>query len=184
MTKRLDQILVIDVEATCWQGKVPSGQENEIIEIGICPLDIASGQILDKESILVKPERSKVSKFCTELTTLTQEQVDTGISFAQACTMLKKNYRSSDRVWASYGDYDRNQFQRQCQSRQIAYPFGPRHINIKTLLAVMHALPKEVGMDEALKLLRLPLVGTHHRGADDAWNIACILSKLILQNRN
>ena len=32
---------------------------------------------------------------------------------------------------------------------------------------------KEVGM--ALDKLGLPLEGTHHRGVDDAWNIAKIL---------
>ena len=184
MARKLDLIIVVDVEATCWQGTVPPGQENEIIEIGICPLDVASGQALDKDSILVRPERSQVSKFCTELTTLTQEQVDRGISFGEACTLLKKKYKTSDRIWASYGDYDRNQFQRQCQSRHITYPFGPRHINVKSLLAVMYALPKEVGMSEALNLLQLPLIGTHHRGTDDAFNIACILSKLILGYRS
>jgi len=34
----LDQVLVIDIEATCWEGPPPEGLESEIIEIGICPL--------------------------------------------------------------------------------------------------------------------------------------------------
>ncbi|MFP4578906.1 MAG: DNA polymerase III, partial [Coleofasciculus sp.] len=29
MSRKIDQILVIDVEATCWQGKPPPGQESE-----------------------------------------------------------------------------------------------------------------------------------------------------------
>ncbi|WP_246259914.1 hypothetical protein [Oxynema aestuarii] len=36
-----------------------------------------------------------------------------------------------------------------------------------------------VGMDEALQRLSLPLEGTHHRGGDDAWNIAKVASKLM-----
>lgn len=36
----------------------------------------------------------------------------------------------------------------------------------------------------ALEILKLPLEGTHHRGGDDAWNIATILSRLVLQRRN
>jgi inhibitor of KinA sporulation pathway (predicted exonuclease) len=180
---KLDQILVVDIEATCWEGAIPSEEESEIIEIGICPLDIATGQRLEKESILVKPERSRVSEFCTQLTTLTQEQVDRGISFKDACSLLRKKYLSKDRIWASYGDYDRSQFQRQCQSHSITYPFGNRHLNVKSLLAVVYALPGEVGMAQALELLNLPLEGTHHRGGDDAWDIARILSKLLLQAR-
>jgi inhibitor of KinA sporulation pathway (predicted exonuclease) len=79
--------------------------------------------------------------------------------------------------------YDRRQFERQCQSRYVSYPFGSRHINVKSLLAIIHALPQEVGMAKALELLNLPLEGTHHRGGDDAWNIAGILSELLLQTR-
>ena len=183
MAKKLDQILVVDIESTCWEGNPPAGQENEIIEIGICPIDIATGDRLEKESILVKPERSQVSEFCTNLTTLTQAQVNLGISFESACSILKKKYLSKDRVWASYGDYDRRQFEKQCQSRQISYPFGTRHINVKTLFGIIHTLPNEIGMDRALELLNLPLEGTYHRGGDDAWNIASILSKLILPKR-
>lgn len=183
MAKKLDQILVIDIEATCWEGSPPPGEKNEIIEIGICTLDVATGERLEKRSILVKPKRSKVSKFCTQLTTLTQEQVDQGISFAEACSILKEEYGSQDRVWASYGDYDRQQFERQCQYRPNNYPFGTRHINVKTLFAIIYLLPREVGMAKALELLGTPLEGTHHRGVDDAWNIAGILSELLLKRR-
>lgn len=183
MAKKIDQIIVIDVESTCWETKPPAGQESEIIEIGICPVDVASGSKLEKQSILVRPERSTVSKFCTQLTTLTQEQVEKGITFQEACSILKKKYLSKDRIWASYGDYDRLQFEGQCRARNINYPFGPGHINVKSLLAIIHALPREIGMSEALELLNLPLSGVHHRAGDDAWNIALILSELLLQRR-
>lgn len=183
MAKKLGQILVVDIESTCWQDAPPPGQESEIIEIGICLFDVASAQRLEKDSILVKPDRSQVSEFCTQLTTLTQAQVDRGISFAAACSILKKKYLSKERVWASYGDYDRRQFERQCESFKLSYPFGTTHLNVKSLFAIIHALPQEVGMDRALEILNLPLEGTHHRGGDDAWNIASILSKLLLPMR-
>lgn len=179
MAKKLDQILVIDVESTCWEGKIPDGQESEIIEIGICIIDIAFLQILKRDSILVKPEKSKLSSFCVNFTELTQEIVDSGVSFSDACKILKKEYGARERLWASYGDYDRRQFERQCQSRKISYPFGPSHLNIKTLFAVKQKLSVEPSMDEALALLKLPLVGRHHCGIDDAYNISQILLKLL-----
>ena len=179
MARKLDQILVIDVEATCWAGNPPPGQEAEIIEIGICVLDVASGKRLSKESILVKPQRSTVSPFCTQLTTLTQAQVDMGVSFQTACAVLKEKYLAKKRLWASYGDYDRRQFERQCQDRDIPYPFGSTHLNVKNLFAVRHRLSNEVGLDKALALLNRPLDGSHHRGDDDAWNIAGVLSTLL-----
>ncbi len=179
MAKKLDHILVVDLEATCWDGEAPTGQTNDIIEIGLCPLEVATGRRLEKRSILVKPERSSVSPFCTSLTTLTPEQVAGGISFAEACAILKKQYQSRDRIWASFGDYDRNQFQRQCAETGIPYPFGSRHINVKTLFALSRRLPEEVGMPQALEMLGMDLEGTHHRGHDDAWNIAGILARLL-----
>jgi inhibitor of KinA sporulation pathway (predicted exonuclease) len=183
LARRLDRILVIDVEATCWEGAPPEGQENEIIEIGICTVDVASTERLVRRSILVRPERSTVSEFCTQLTTLTQEQVEQGIAFAEACALLKSEYLTKERLWASWGDYDRRQFEKQCRATNTDYPFGPGHLNVKTLFAIVNSLPREVGMPEALKRLSLEHEGTHHRADDDAWNIAEILSKLLLQWR-
>lgn len=184
MAKRMDQIIVVDVESTCWEGAPPAGQESEIIEIGVCPLDIASGQRLGRYGILVRPERSRVSPFCTRLTTLTQEQVDSGVSFTEACAWLKDTFASRQRAWASFGDYDRRQFERLCASRGISYPFGTRHLNVKTLFALWQALPYEVDLDQALQLSNLSFEGTHHRGDDDAWNIALLLSRLVLHARS
>ena len=179
MARKLDQVVVIDVEATCWEGAPPEGEESEIIEIGVCTLEVASGRRVDREDILVKPARSRVSPFCTSLTTLTKEQVDAGVPFAEACVHLQRAYGMKERMWASYGDYDRRQFERQCAAFGVPYPFGPGHLNVKTLFALMRALSREVGMDGALELLRLPLEGTHHRAGDDAWNIAGILATLL-----
>jgi len=179
MAKRLDQIIVVDLECTCWESEPPPGQIGEIIEIGVCLLDSNSLLRSARQSILVRPERSQVSPFCTKLTTLTQAQVDTGIPFEQACQELRKTYRTSDRTWASYGDFDRRQFERQCQETGVRYPFGKTHLNVKNLLSLALNEPYEVGLDRALDLTGLPLEGTHHRGVDDAWNIAQLLAVLL-----
>jgi inhibitor of KinA sporulation pathway (predicted exonuclease) len=183
MAHRLDQILVIDLEATCWRGKPPPGQRHEIIEIGLCVLDIATGQRLEKRSILVRPEYSTISSYCTSLTTLTQEDVNAGISLGEACHILEQEYHSKERLWASYGDYDRHQFEQNCRLRHIPYPFGPGHVNVKSLFAIAHNLSHEMPLDEAMEALGFPLEGTHHRGEDDAWNIARILADLLLRAR-
>jgi inhibitor of KinA sporulation pathway (predicted exonuclease) len=183
MARKLDQILVIDVEATCWEGGPPPGEISDIIEIGVCPVEIATGRRLDVASILVRPERSQVSPFCTALTTITPEQVAAGVPFADACATVAGQYGARDRVWASWGDYDRRQFERQCREMGVEYPFGPTHLNVKTLFALAAQLPHESGMAAALDHLRLPLDGTHHRAGDDAWNIAAILATLILRLR-
>ncbi|MEC8569588.1 MAG: DNA polymerase III, partial [Planctomycetota bacterium] len=55
MAKSLDQILVIDIESTCWEGGFsPPGQVSEIIEIGLCLVDVASLERLERRSIMVR----------------------------------------------------------------------------------------------------------------------------------
>ncbi len=182
MAKFLDKILIVDVEATCWNGKVPDGMDNEIIEIGVCLLDIYSGEVTNNKGIIVKPQKSVISPFCTELTTITQEMVDSeGISFKDACNILRKEYCSQSRAWASFGAYDYKQFQKQCVSTGIPFPFGSSHINVKTLFALKTKLVREQGMAGALAILEIPLEGIHHRGVDDAKNIAKIM-RWILNN--
>jgi inhibitor of KinA sporulation pathway (predicted exonuclease) len=179
MPKKLDQILVVDVEATCWKGPRPPDQESEIIEIGLCPVDVATLTRVERRSLLVKPERSSVSPFCTEITTLTQADVEQGLALAEACELLREEYLAGRRLWASYGNYDRQQFERECAAKGIPYPFGTGHLNVKTLFAVARGLAREVGMARALALAGLLLEGTHHRGGDDAWNIAALLVQLL-----
>lgn len=175
-------VLVVDVEATCWRGYPPKGQTNEIIEIGICRLNLETLKAEAKRSILVQPARSEISEFCTELTTLTQKQIDSeGISFKQACRILEDEYDSRRLVWGSYGDYDRDIFRRNCRDLGVHYPFSKRHINIKLLFALAKRLNREVGMKRAVGLLGETLEGTHHRGHDDAWNTAKILAYCLKQ---
>jgi len=180
MPKMLDKIIVIDLEATCWEGSPPAGQESEIIEIGLCVLDAASGERSAPRAILVKPQRSTLSHYCTQLTTLIPEMLKDGYSFPDACSLLQDEYQSHQRTWASYGNYDRLQFMEQCKTRGVPYPFGRSHINVKNLLALQFNLTREVNLQKGTGLVGLPFEGTIHRGVDDAWNIAAVLSRVLL----
>lgn len=180
MAKKLDQLIIIDLESTCWQGNPPEGQVSEIIEIGICTLDMQSQEVGEAEGVFVLPTQSEISPFCTQLTSIHPEMVaKEGIDLAEACQILKKKYKTKERVWVSWGDYDRRQFEKNCGLRKIAYPFGVTHLNAKNLFALRHQLPHELGMAEALEHAGLPLKGTHHRGVDDAYNIAMLLKSIL-----
>ncbi len=174
MSKFYDNnILVIDIEATCWEDKnKPKDEINEIIEIGICVVDFLNLKILSSESILVKPQKSKISKYCTDLTTITQDMVNSGVTLSKACNLLQSKYISYRRPWLSWGEYDKNIFEKNCKEYNIKYPFGQKYINLKNLFSVMHGLGGELGMSKAINYLGKPLLGTHHRGVDDAINIA------------
>jgi inhibitor of KinA sporulation pathway (predicted exonuclease) len=179
MDKQLDTIIVIDVESTCWEGDPPPGQRSEIIEIGLCLLEVTTGERTDFRSILVKPRFSTISPYCHKLTSLTKEMVAEGMDFEDACALLVEKFDTKRRTWASYGDYDRLQFMKQSEALDIPYPFGRSHINVKNLLALQHALSKEVNLDQAMTLLGLRFEGRLHRGVDDAWNIAAVLSRVL-----
>ncbi|MET9407587.1 3'-5' exonuclease [Streptomyces sp. NPDC002935] len=166
---------VVDVEATCWEGPPPPGAVSEIIEIGLTVVDLDKGVRVEKHRLLVRPARSTVSAFCTDLTGLTQGEVAEGLDFAEACRELAARHRAGERPWASWGDYDRHQFTRQCAATTTPYPFGRLHTNAKALFTTAHGLRKRPGMAQALRLAELPLEGRHHRGEDDAWNIAALI---------
>lgn len=171
-----NRILVVDLEATCWENEIPKNQINEIIEIGICTLDVVTGEIKDKNSYLIKPVKSEISLFCTKLTTITHELLDKeGMMFEDACNRIMNKYNSLECHWASYGKYDFTMMDTQCKTMNIQNPFGNNHINVKTLFSDVMGLTKRMGMEKALSCLNMPLVGTHHRGVDDAYNIAKIL---------
>lgn len=174
---------VIDVEATCWDGPVPPGAVNEIIEIGLTVVDVAARRRVSRHRVLVRPARSEVSAFCTELTGLTQAEVDRGVSFAEACRVLAEEFGAGGRPWASWGEYDRRQFARQCRAEDVPYPFGPpdgpSHTTAKAVFARAHGLARMCGMARALEIAGLPLEGRHHRGEDDAWNIAALVLGLV-----
>ncbi|MCF3165657.1 exonuclease domain-containing protein [Streptomyces violaceoruber] len=169
---------VVDVEATCWDGQPPPGQVSEIIEIGLTVVDLRAGERTARHRLLVRPSRSKVSPFCTELTGLTQAEVDGGTYFADACRTLAAEHRTGLLPWASWGDYDRRQFTRQCRAAGVEYPFGQHHTNAKIAFTAAYGLRRRPGMAQALELAGLPLEGRHHRGDDDAWNIAALVLEL------
>lgn len=179
-TKR-DLILVIDLEATCWDHPTPEGMEMEIIEIGISAVDYKTKEIRLKETILIKPEYSEVSEFCNNLTTHTQENLEkNGVSFAEACQILEDRFKSKKRIWMSWGEYDKNQFEKDCEKKGVKYPFGRTHINMKPLFSFAYGITNDLGVGQALEHLGLEFEGTPHRGDDDAYNIARILQKVFI----
>lgn len=169
------KINVIDVESTCWEND--KTKISEIIQIGICTYDTVTGKITPAESIYVTPTQStELSPFCKKLTGLTDEQIfGQGVPFKVAADMLKSGYKSMNTPWASWGDYDRRMFQDDSERNGVRNPLCPQHMNAKIFFSVLTG-QKLMGMDKALDFLELPLIGSHHDGADDAYNIARIMA--------
>jgi inhibitor of KinA sporulation pathway (predicted exonuclease) len=175
------KILVIDVEATCWENLPPNkfpSTRNEIIEIGVTTVDIKTKTIEKAESILVKPPTTEISEFCTKLTTITPQMIEKdGISIAQAMDIMEDRYRLKQNIFASWGDYDRRSFEKNCQWAKFSNPVGNLILNVKALFAAKFGYCG--GMDKCAADMRLTFEGTHHRGVDDSRMIARILLKLL-----
>ncbi|NUQ04372.1 MAG: exonuclease domain-containing protein [Anaerolineae bacterium] len=170
--------LIVDLEATCWQDS-KDNTRMEIIEIGAVMLPASPDQPVLEYQRFVRPIMNPVlSDFCTELTSITQEQVDTAEDFSVVFPEFLAWIGGAPFTFCSWGDYDYHQIRRDCARWNLEAPqvFNAR-INVKKVFRKRHH--KHVGMAEALTVLGLPLEGMHHRGIDDARNIAQILLTLM-----
>lgn len=187
----MKKLNIVDIECTCWANeKTPNNEHQsnhmEIIEIGIVQIDIHSLNILNKKSYLVTPVDYGISDFCTHLTGITSEMIiKDGITLKLAINKMIIEFDTQQYQFASWGDFDRIQFQKECNRKEIDFPFNKTHTNLKYSLAVLtRQRPK--GISKMLKFLHMNFEGNLHRGIDDAINIAKmyieIHKQLSLQN--
>lgn len=173
-------LLIVDLEATCWENDPERALESEIIEIGAVLYDPDTKTSKDELQTFVRPVRHPtLSAFCTSLTTIRQRDVDRAPGFAEALDLLQQRFFQSGRVLlASWGDYDRLQLQQDCRLHGLKYPFGKKHLNVKARFAEkLRCRPCSLG--QALVMLHMEFEGTPHRGIDDARNIARVAGKVL-----
>lgn len=172
-------LLIIDLEATCCdRGTVPR-DEMEIIEIGAVLLNGKTLETVSEFGTFIKPVRHPVlTRFCKKLTTITQGDVDGAPQFPEALAKLKAWLEPyPEFLYSSWGAYDKGQIQQDCAFHGLPYPFSEDHLNLKKAFAEAKGLKKRPGMGQALWMLGLELEGTHHRGIDDARNMARIVAR-------
>lgn len=164
--------IIFDLEATCWEGD--KSKPNEIIEIGALKLN-EHFEIVDEFQAFVKPVLyPELSDFCKKLTSITQQEVDGANTFNIVSEQFKI-WMGRSYLLCSWGKYDKNQLQKDCILHQKDFTWTKRHISLKHQYIDQYKVSKRnAGMGAALRQFGLPLVGTHHRGIDDARNIAAI----------
>lgn len=172
------QFLVIDLEATCDdKGAVPRHQM-EIIEIGGVLVDPGTLEIRQEFQTFVRPVvHTQLTPFCTELTSITQSQVDDAPTFPEALELLRAFIGTDYRVrFCSWGNYDKHQFRNDARLHQVSLPFNDnRHINLKEKFSDALGTRRSFGLSRAIRRVGLSFDGTHHRGIDDARNIARLM---------
>jgi inhibitor of KinA sporulation pathway (predicted exonuclease) len=173
--------LVIDLEATCSEDRAIPPDRMETIEIGAVLVRASTFVVEDEFQSFVRPVRHPVLlPFCTKLTGITQAMVDGAPGFPEAFAALRKHLVSgrAGLMWGSWGRYDERQLKQDCALHRVPFHMPP-HVNLKTTFAETQGVRKKQGMAQALALCGLKLEGAHHRGIDDARNIARMLPWIV-----
>lgn len=163
--------IIFDLEATC--EKDNKNFPNEIIEIGAVKINDKK-EILGVFNIFVKPKiNPQLTGFCKELTSITQQDVDNAQLFAIAIKEFKEWIGNEPFVLCSWGFYDKKQIEKDSVRHGLSHSWANNHISLKHQFGTIKGV-RPCGMGKALRMLNLPLDGTHHRGIDDAKNIGKI----------
>ena len=175
---------VIDTERTCWAGGVaPEGQVSEIIEIGLCEVNLADLTLGRCLSLPVVPIRSTVSPYCTELTGWTDELLrKRGRKFEEVCRTLAK-YGVRNRLIIADSADELECFAAQCAERGIENPFGVEIYNVSTEFTLITGQKRNLSLEEKLAHVKLPFDGKLHRASEDARNIARLFAAMMSQSR-
>ncbi|KAJ3654165.1 hypothetical protein Zmor_013375 [Zophobas morio] len=193
-----DFLFVIDFEATCWESADRKTKCPEIIEFPAVLYDVKNGEIVDEFQEYVMPtENPKLSDFCTQLTGIQQNQVDTGVPLS-TCLFLfmkwvnekKKLYgmefpNSDDKAektcaFATWSDWDLGIcFKNECNRKRLTYAkIFRKWIDIRHLYKFYFKKPFN-GLSGALSELGLTFEGKEHCGLHDARNTAKLVGRMI-----
>jgi 3'-5' exoribonuclease 1 len=174
------QFLILDLEATCWQGNAMD-RRSEIIELAAFRVN-RYGEWIDQFQSFVRPiDHPRLSAYCTELTTITQEQVNKAKTFHQVFESFQDwlELEDSTQLICTWGGKDIDIIKAECHRHRYDTSFLPSSINLKAQYARIYRLPKEIGLLKALEHNEIEFEGTPHRAIDDAYNTARLFLQFI-----
>jgi len=190
-----DNIVVIDYEATCEEAK-PPGFKHEIIEFPAVLINTQSRKIISEFQSYVHPVLNpKLSKFCTRLTGISQEQVDNAPKFPEVLNQFESWLKENNLVYegdtsrsfaiATDGPWDMGRFLlHQCHdSKQPLPEWAKKWINIKKSYCNFYRT-KRLPLNQMLENLGLHFEGRPHCGMDDSRNIGRIAIHLLSDGCN
>ena len=179
--------IILDFESTCDQGR--GFGPHEIIEFPSVLVDLETDQVVDDFKSFARPvENPVLTEFCTQLTSITQQDVEGASLFTKVfgrhqAWLEAHHLTETNALFVTCGDWDlMSMLPQQCQLSGIdpaaIPPIYRRWLNIKVLYCQVLDQPRVGGMKKMLNGLGLKLEGTHHRGIDDCRNIGRILLEL------
>lgn len=173
-------LFVVDFEATCDEPR--SGNPPEIIEFPCVVVDSKTKQVVNEFHYYVRPQNDKIlSEFCKNLTGITQEQVDTALSFEEVVKLfMDLLHKYEDPLLITCGDWDfREGYVSSWKiNNNKDLWFADSWCNLKIIFQECYG-GSHWGMKKMLEELNIPLAGRHHSGIDDARNIASIVIRIL-----
>ena len=197
-------LAVLDFEATCWKdSRSKQRAETEIIEFPTVLYRVgASGpgratdvlELVGEWRSFVRPTVNPVlSEFCTQLTGITQAQVDSAASLPEVlaahATWLETATSGAPPeavLFVTCGNWDLGTcLPLELQNKRLVYPSPcyARWVNAKQEFAAEFSLKGRFGMTDMLRAAGLALEGHHHSGLDDSRNIGRCLEALWRRGR-
>lgn len=172
---RLDRLLFVDLELTCWEGEPPPGEQSEIIEIGLAEVDSEALKITRTGRYIVRPRTSRVSDFCAGLTGITQADVKRqGRPLGEVFGSLKKDWGPARKAWYAWGA-DRILLDEAIERGDAdGHPFSPGFFDMAQLYATLRGCGSRVSLEDALKREDLEPQGRRHSAEGDAVDAALI----------
>lgn len=190
MTKN-NFINVIDFEATCLEDNSKLNVMQEIIQIGICKINMnevksmlaleeeRKNELISGHLVYVKPEYNGISEFCTNLTGIRQSDVDNVGNLSNALNIIKKKYSLKNNPIVQWGNFDSLHLKKECEHKGIKYPFNLDVINLKKLYAIKRCLKRDIGLKEALDNEGMEFIGQQHNAYYDAINTAMLFINIM-----
>ncbi len=172
--------IIFDLEATCWQGSPPSLVQ-EIIEIGAVRIN-NYGEVESTFNRFIRPILNpRLSTFCQELTSIRQSDVERARTFPDVIEDFQDwaEVFDEDYLLCSWGNFDKRMLMQDCQLHKMESDWVVPHINLKQQYQEIKRLKQARGLKSALHAEGLEFIGIHHRGIDDARNLARIFTRYL-----
>ncbi len=171
--------IVFDLEATCWEFRRASHKQ-EVIEIGALKLD-EYAQVTEVFCRFIQPVfHPTLSPFCKKLTSIEQEDVEKAKEYREVVEEFQEwigLFDDEEYVLCSWGFFDRKILENNCALHKMDIDWLEHHISLKHQYKDIRKLNKPIGLKRAVEQEGFEFTGTHHRGIDDAHNLAKIFGK-------
>lgn len=173
--------IVFDLEATCESRDIDKNYDKEIIEIGA--VKIRGKEIVDEFSIIIKPkDNPTVTDYCLNLTGITQDDVNNGVSFKEGSKkFIDWSKKDNDNVlYIAWSDFDRWQFNKDCKRNNIDFKLR-KYMDLREFYKKKKGITskKTISLRKTLNKEDINFEGRQHRALDDAKNTAKLYLKIL-----